>query len=69
MTKNYAEAREKAVNGKMAEIKAEMKKLRKFSKEELLEQASSYQLMTEGMSKSFLVSDIAVAKVTGYSNY
>ena len=37
MTKNYAEAREKAVNGRMAEIKAEMKKLRKFSKEELLE--------------------------------
>ena len=69
MTKNYAEAREKAVNSRMAEIKAEMKKLRKFSKEELLEQAYSYRLMTEGMSKSFLVSDIAVAKVTGYSNH
>lgn len=69
MTKRYAEAREKAVNGRMAEIKVEMKNLRKFSKEELLEQAYSYRLMTEGMSKSFLVSDIAVAKVTGYSNY
>ncbi|MDO4306963.1 MAG: hypothetical protein Q4C77_09015 [Eubacteriales bacterium] len=69
MTKNYATAREKAVNEKIAEIKAEMKNLRKFSKEELIEQAYSYRLMTEGMSKSFLVSDIAVAKVTGYSNY
>ena len=69
MTKSYAEAREKAVNGRMAEIKAEMKSLRKFSKEELLEQAYSYRLMTEGMGKGFLVSDIAVAKVTGYSNY
>ena len=45
-----------------------MKNLRKFSKEELLEQAYSYRLMTEGMSRSFLISDIAVAKVTGYSN-
>ncbi len=68
MTKSYAEARKRAVNGRMAEIKAEMKNLRKFSKEELLEQAYSYRLMTEGMSRSFLISDIAVAKVTGYSN-
>lgn len=68
MTKKYAEAREKVVNERMSEIKAEMKNLRKFSKEELLEQAYSYRLMTEGMSKSFLISDIAVAKITGYSN-
>lgn len=69
MTKRYAEAREKAVNDNMKEIKAEMKNLRKFSKEELLEKACSYRLMTEGMTKAFLVSDIAVAKVTGYSNF
>lgn len=69
MTKKYEEAREKAVNGSILEIKAEMKNLRKFSKDELLELAYSYRLMTEGMSKSFLVSDIAVAKVTGFSNY
>lgn len=68
MTKKYVEAREKAVNENMAKIKNEIKKLRKFSKEELLEMAYSYRLMTEGMTKAFLVSDIAVAKVTGYSN-
>lgn len=69
MTKKYEEAREKAVNGRILEIKAEMKNLRRFSKDELLELAYSYRLMTEGMSKSFLLSDIAVAKVTGFSNY
>lgn len=69
MTKRYAEAREKAVNNNMDAIKAEMKNLRKYSKEELLEIAFSYRLMTEGMTKSFLVSDIAVCKVTGYSNF
>lgn len=69
MTKRYAEAREKAVNNNMDAIKAEMKNLRKYSKEELLERAFSYRLMTEGMTKSFLVSDIAVCKVTGYSNF
>lgn len=69
MTKKYEEAREKAVNENMKAIKAEMKNLRKYSKEELTERAYSYGLMTEGMTKAFLVSDIAVCKVTGYSNF
>lgn len=47
MTKRYAEAREKAVNNNIDAIKAEMKNLRKYSKEELLERAFSYRLMTE----------------------
>ncbi len=69
MTKKYAVAREKAVSDNMEKIKAEMRKLKKFSKEELLELAHSYRLMTEGMSKYFLASDIAVAKITGFSNF
>lgn len=69
MTKRYAELRENAVNNNMTAIKAAMKNLRKFSKEELVEMAASYRLMTEGMSKAFLVSDIAVCKVTGFVNF
>jgi len=69
MTKRYAEARENAVNEKIKEIKAEIRNLKKYSKEELLEIAASYRLMTEGMSKAFLQSDIAVAKITGFANF
>lgn len=69
MTKKYLNARQNAVSENISQIKAEMKRLRNFSKEELLEMAYSYRLMTEGMTKSFLVSDIAVCKVTGYSNF
>lgn len=68
MKKSEVVARQAAVENNMKEIKAEMKDLRKFSKEELVELATSYRLMTEGMSKAFLVSDIAVMKVTGFSN-